>query len=520
METSADSRVINYSAAARYGVAVLAAAAAFLLREILSPWLGTSLPYHTMWVAVVFAAWYCGVGPAIVAMLLGSVSVWYWLLPPFRSFYLQDPKSQVTGLIVFWALSGVLIALGESNRRTKERLGKSEFRLRRLIDSNIIPIVYANMEGITEANDAFLKMVDYSRKDLAKSPGIDWVKLTPPEHSSKDAEALEQLKKEGFCTPYEKEYVRKDGSRVPFLIGATVVNTAPLEWLCFIVDLTDLKRVEAELRIAHGELEQKVEQRTKELAETVATLNSEIRVRRTTEEQLRGLSARLLRLQDEERRHIARDLHDSTGQTLTALKISLSSLGTLIANLHNIPKIFEDLNVLADQAFQEIRTTSHLLHPPMLDEVGFSSAARWYVDGFAERSGIKVKLDLDAVARLPQEAELVFFRVLQECLTNVLRHSGSKVVEIRLDSDQKNSILTVKDYGKGIPAEKLKSFHETGAGVGVGLGGMKQRLRELGGHLTVESDGTGTCVRAVLPQAKMAEFSYGQIRGTNHEPAA
>lgn len=268
-------------------------------------------------------------------------------------------------------------------------------------------------------------------------------------------------------------------------------------------DIEDsLRKSEAELRKAHDELEQKVEERTHQLAETVEALQSEMQVRERTEQQLRELSARLLRLQDEERRRVARDLHDSTGQTLTALKMSLASLEVLVAGIPNAPKLLSDLDALADQALQEIRTTSHLLHPPLLDEVGFSSAAQWYVDGFAKRSGFQTKLELSAV-RLTKEAELVFFRVMQESLTNVLRHSGSTAVDIILTAEGENAVLSIRDYGKGIPSEKLNSFHETGAGVGVGLGGMKQRVRELSGHLRVESaNGAGTCVTATLPLAK------------------
>jgi signal transduction histidine kinase len=183
----------------------------------------------------------------------------------------------------------------------------------------------------------------------------------------------------------------------------------------------------------------------------------------------------------------------------------LDSLSRLVAGISRAPDQVRELEALADQALQEIRVTSHLLHPPLLDEVGFSSAAQWYVDGFAKRSGIKTNLELAATPSLTKDEELVFFRILQEGLTNTLRHSGSPAVDIRLSADSEYAILSIKDYGKGIPDEKLKTFREIGAGVGVGLGGMKQRVRNLGGHLTVNSDGVGTCVTATLPLAKPAQ---------------
>jgi PAS domain S-box-containing protein len=136
----------------------------------------------------------------------------------------------------------------------EQALQRSEFRFRRLVDSNIIPILCANLNGITEANDAFLKMIGYTRDDLDNGP-IDWIKLTPPEHASKDVAALEELKAKGYCTPFEKEFELPNGRRVPFLIGAVVVNDSPLEWLCFVVDLSQQKRAEAELRRAHDQLE-------------------------------------------------------------------------------------------------------------------------------------------------------------------------------------------------------------------------------------------------------------------------
>ena len=492
----------------RYLLAAGVTLLALWVRYLLIPWLGPYNAYHTLWVALVFSAWYLGVGPSIVTVIVGILGVWYWFIPPIHSFSLVAERARydLAGMGTFALIAAALIALAHQSRRTRAKLRKSEFRFRRLVDSNIIPIVCANMQGITEANDAFLNMIGYTREELLAGQ-INWVKMTPPEDSEKDARALEELKEKGHCTPYEKQYILRNGSRVSFLIGAAILNSSPLEWLCFIVDLRELKRVEAELRRTHEELEQKVAERTRELAQTVTSLQAEMQTRRTTEQQLRELSARLLRLQDEERRRLARDLHDSTGQTLTALKLTAASLERFVAGVPQASKLVNDLNARADEALQEIRSMSHLLHPPLLDEVGFASAARWYVDGFEKRSGIRSTLDLASVPQLSKEQELVFFRVLQESLTNVLRHSGTNAVDIKLTSDAKDGILCIKDYGKGIAPEKLDIFRKTGAGVGVGLGGMKQRIRELGGHLKLESEGTGTSVIATLPLPQVGNAS-------------
>ena len=222
------------------------------------------------------------------------------------------------------------------------------------------------------------------------------------------------------------------------------------------------------MRKSHEDLEEKVADRTRELALILTAVESEVAVRKQTEEQLRSLSSQVLRLQDEERRRIARDLHDSTGQTFAALKMVLGQLSTLVDKVPKTSVLLDDLNALADQGSQEIRTISYLLHPPLLDEVGFSSAAEWYVEGLAKRSGIAITIDLSKAPRLSNAAELALFRVLQESLTNVLRHSGSKVAEIRVYSEDGNAFLSIRDYGKGITPEKVESINRTGAGSGVG----------------------------------------------------
>ena len=171
---------------------------------------------------------------------------------------------------------------------------------------------------------------------------------------------------------------------------------------------------------------------------------------------LQTLSQRLLKVQDEERRRVARDLHDTTGQTLTALKISVALLQMKVRDDEQTCLELSGIARLADEALQEIRTTSYLLHPPLLDEAGFVSAAQWFVAGFAQRSGVKARMDFaQGVGRLPDTIEIALFRVLQESLTNVHRHSGSSEVEIRFRCDAKAAILEVRDFGSGVPKELL-----------------------------------------------------------------
>jgi signal transduction histidine kinase len=239
--------------------------------------------------------------------------------------------------------------------------------------------------------------------------------------------------------------------------------------------LRERKAAEEALRRAHDHLESVVEQRTAAL---------------------QRLSAKLLRVQDEERRRIARELHDSLGQDLTAAKISLD----MLAQDSSInPAHLRDVRALVDRSISDTRTLSHLLHPPLLDEAGFTSAARWYVQGFGERSGISTKLRLpDHLHRLPRRIETALFRIMQEALTNVHRHSRSRAVEVRLTISELKAVLIIKDFGVGVPREILDRFWKTG-NVGVGLAGIRERLKELGGFLEIESGLDGTMLRATIP---------------------
>jgi two-component system, NarL family, sensor kinase len=223
--------------------------------------------------------------------------------------------------------------------------------------------------------------------------------------------------------------------------------------------------------------------------------------RRQAEKAMGQLSGRLLKLQDEERRHLARELHDTTVQALTALVLNLTALETSAPTLDakSCNRLSDSL-ALAEQCAREVRTLSYLLHPPLLDEVGLGAAVRHYVEGFAQRSGLQVALDLPCeLGRLPGDAETALFRVVQESLTNIHRHSGSRQARVRLACPASEVRLEVEDGGKGIPPEIREDTNGTASGLGVGILGMRERLRQLGGQLEIHSNGHGTTVRAVLP---------------------
>ena len=221
-------------------------------------------------------------------------------------------------------------------------------------------------------------------------------------------------------------------------------------------------------------------------------------LQRTAE--LQNLSLRLLKVQDEERRKLSRDLHDSTGQTLAALKIAVSFLQLSIKDDPSKMALVTDVAALADQAIEELRTTAYLLHPPLLDEVGFACAAEWYIEGFAKRSGVNVSMEIATHhERMPRSMETALFRVLQESLTNVHRHSKAAHVTVCFRHQFEKVILEIRDDGCGIEGERLVRLRETSAETGVGLAGMRERMHELNGTLEMESEGRGTTIRAVVP---------------------
>jgi signal transduction histidine kinase len=226
-------------------------------------------------------------------------------------------------------------------------------------------------------------------------------------------------------------------------------------------------------------------------------LNTELKAREQAEGSLRTLSVRLLELQDQERRKFSRELHDSLGQYLVGAKMNLAVLAKSVPDNALIAECMK----LLDQAMTETRTISHLLHPPLLDETGFASAARWYVEGFAKRSGIQTKLDMpEDLGRLSSSLELALFRVLQESLTNVHRHSKGRKADVSLRLSDDKVVLQIRDYGKGIPPEVLSRLRRHGAHGGVGLAGMRERIHELGGELDMDSDSHGTQVIATFPR--------------------
>jgi PAS domain S-box-containing protein len=316
--------------------------------------------------------------------------------------------------------------------------------------------------------------------------GRPYATFFPPEDvaAGKPYRILETAEREGKAAQ-EGWRVRKDGSR--FWVSALV--TAIRDRSGKLLGFSKITRDVTE-RMRHEQaLQQEILEKEKAQQELIRS-----------ERSLRQLSFELLRTQDEERRRIGREMHDSIGQYLSALKMKLGLV------LRKNPTLNEDgqqqldqFAAILDECIKEVRTISYLLYPPMLEERGLKSAIDWYLEGFRQRTGLTVNFDTPAKLERPsQDVELALFRVLQESLTNVMKHSGASRIDIQLSANNGTVDLRIRDYGKGLPEIKdvPHSQHEL---VGVGLRGMTERMLQLGGKLSVSSVSPGTLVQASVP---------------------
>jgi PAS domain S-box-containing protein len=285
-------------------------------------------------------------------------------------------------------------------------------------------------------------------------------------------------------------------ARHDFSTDETELSLAIARQLSFAIDR---KRADAALRQSEEKFRKLSESLDVEVRLRTVELEAHSSGMMKQSEQLRDLSQRLLRAQDEERRHIARELHDSAGQTLTVLEMNLARfLEEAQQSTPHLAKEAEETHQLVRQLTREIRTTSYLLHPPLLDESGLASALGWYIEGLRERGGLDIVLAIpEEFGRLPREIELVVFRLVQESLTNIHRHSGSKSASIQIARDGEAVSIEVEDQGKGMSREKLAEIQSRGAGVGIR--GMHERVRQFRGNMQIESSGSGTRILVSIP---------------------
>jgi PAS domain S-box-containing protein len=353
----------------------------------------------------------------------------------------------------------------------EEALRESEERFRSLVENATVGIYRTTPDGhILMANPALVRML-----------GFD----------SFEELAARNLEREGFESSYPRSVFRERIEREGQVIG---LESA---WISRDGSVNFVRESGRAVRADDGRVLY------------YDGIVEDITTRRHAEEGMRRLSGRLLRLQDEERRRIARELHETAAQDLAALVINLNMVKDSAPRLSPRASacLAESLE-LAEQCSREIRTLSYLLHPPLVDEAGLAPALRWYTAGFAQRSGIEVHVEVSPeFGRLPSEFELTLYRIVQEALTNIHLHSGSKTARIFLQRWPNGIVLTVADEGHGFPSAALGTAGPESTDIGVGIPGMRERLRQLGGRLHIQSGSRGTTLRAILP---LGEVTNGQ----------
>jgi PAS domain S-box-containing protein len=392
---------------------------------------------------------------------------------------MRDPA---TGQMVQLAITTDVTA----RRKAEEQLRRSEEELRTLADSIPQLAWMAHPHGdIFWYNRGWY---EYTGTTPQQMKGEAWRELHDPKMLPVVIARWSESIRTG--TPFEMEFPLRGADGVfrwfltrvnPFHDSAGNVT----RWFGTNTNVDEQRQLLESLSEARDHLENRVQERTAEL--------------RSANDNLRDLSARLLKVQDEERRRLARELHDSVGQILAALSMNISVVQMQSHKLDPLAARAVSENAqLVQQVSSEIRTLSHLLHPPLLEIAGLASSLRWYVDGFSERSKIKVDLEIpDDFARLPDDVELAIFRIVQECLTNIHRHSGGEAASIRIQQDDRRLTMEVKDNGKGIPQEKQRELLESSRS-GVGFAGMQERVRQFGGTLEVQSDSSGTSISTTI----------------------
>jgi PAS domain S-box-containing protein len=481
--------------ATRYGLAIFLTLGAVYLRGLLTPFLGAKNPYHTVWAVIVFSAWYCGLGPSILATVVGLLGVSYWLLPPQYSFAVSS-SADLYGMAGFIVFSGLIIAMVELNRRASAKLVAAELEEQRakalfeaFMDNSPAAAYLKDQQG----RYLYTNRIVRERFHLPSVLGKTDADLYPQEMAAEFREHDALVLREGKACEFIEHSLEADGKHMWLTVKFPVLDTNGRKLLGGkSFDITDRHRAEESLREAQQELEQRVHERTIELSRA--------------NEGLRLLSARLLQMQDDERRRIARELHDSVGQLLAAINMNIALIKGEADRLSPlVAKAVLENEMMVEQITSEIRTISHLLHPPLLDEAGLRSALSWFVQQFGERSKIAVQLEVaPSLGRLTPAAETAIFRIVQECLTNIHRHSGSPTALIRLTQGPTDFRLEVQDNGRGIPSDKQTEL-SSNVKTGVGLRGMRERVGQLGGTFKLQSDGKGTLVIVTLPLEHWAD---------------
>lgn len=406
-----------------------------------------------------------------------TIALFVWLtltFCPAQVRFAQSPTDRTTSNLDGSALVVSVIAVLEAlvilalliDRNRKKRAARapheSEERFATVFRDNPQPMVLTQLKTgrVIDVNESALRLTGYAREEIIGRTSVEIGVFQSEAHRKA---AMGTLLQTGHAPNLELHLPLKSGDRRLLLCSAALIEIA-------------------------GE-------------QCIVTACSDITERKEAEEQLAELSARLLRTQDEERRRIARELHDVTAQSIGLIMLNLAQIQNAASTLdtRSREKLTESL-ALGEQALKDIRTLSYVLHPPLLDQAGLVTALKWYVKGFQERSGVNVEFteSADEGDRMSPEVEYALFRVVQECLTNIRRHTNSEAAEISLRRTADMVSLSVRDHGKGSKLQ-IPRNGESAEFVGVGIPGMRHRLKQLGGELIVDSNINGTTITANVP---------------------
>lgn len=376
---------------------------------------------------------------------------------------LSSGRVLVAGVIIVVQAILILALLLERNRkqRAARKLVESEERFAKVFIANPQPMVITTVkEGrFLDVNESALRLTGYSREEVIGRTSLEIGAFNTPEHRKAIVGTLLQT---GAVRNMELNFPLKNGETRLLLCSAELIELA-------------------------GE-------------QCIVVASSDITERKQAEQQLAELSGRLLRTQDEERRRIARELHDVTAQSIGLIMLNLAQVQNATSLDARLREKLDESLAFGEQALKDIRTLSYILHPPLLDQAGLITALKWYVKGFHERCGVTVEFTETSTEsnRMPPEVEYALFRVVQECLTNIRRHTKSETAEINLTRTAEEVALSVCDHGKGHEFQIARNG-EGAEFAGVGIPGMRHRLKQLGGDLLVESTENGTTVKATVP---------------------
>ncbi len=495
----------------RYGVAVLSVVLALAITKSAQTLMERAI-FLLFMSAVIVSSRFGGMRAALLATVLSVLSCIIILLPSFRNP--NEVGGDVLALVVFVVVALFVSFSNTARRRAESLLRQAETDYRRIFENAITGIYQTTVVGhYATANPMLARMFGFGSPEelIAEAEKEETLKHRFYVQEGRRDEFIRLVDEQNAVTGFESEIYHRQGGRLWIAEHALAIRDAEGKLIGFqgtTVDITDRKRAEEALLKAHDELEQRVAERTVDLAQTNEALQGEVAERRRVEENLRALSAHLQQVREAERTRIAREIHDDLGQMLTALMMDLSWLEDKVtkpremATRNHLAEKVEQMSKLVGKTMDSVRTIAAELRPGVLDELGLKAAIEWQCADFHKRTGIKCDLltELEEVALVDRASATAVFRILQESMTNVLRHAKATNVMLELDVRAGHLVLEIRDNGRGITEAEMTDPRS------LGILGMRERASVVGGTVDItDAEGEGTRVRVRMPLMKDQE---------------